>query len=307
MKKINTDLLLSLLVIVLFFFTFNAYAQEDDGTINIPDAQRTTVETVNRANEVEDPYEYNSARAQAVTATTAVSNAIIFIAPEITSGGEDIQNSNGVTNDMKRGLYGMATDGVVAMYETQPYVDVYAHLASEWVPSYDDATSVYAIETGPYDSGYTELINSGIEPLWTQIRNITYIFFMIIFIVVGFMIMFRSKIGGQTLITLGNSLPNIILALIGVTFSFAIAGLIIDIGGVIMVILVDIFEGASSYNEFVTLESIGSLFKAFLPGNFWQNITTRGVEGGKSGLLGIFGGASLMATISSLFISTVVL
>ena len=288
MKKINENLLLSVLVIILFFFTFNAYAAEDDNEnlIDITKAHESTIETVNTANEVEDVNEYNSARSQAVSATTTVSNAIIFIAPELTTGGDDIEASSSITSDMKRGLYGMVEDGVYAMYESQPYVNVYAHLAEEWVPGYEESSAVYAeTETGPYDSGYTELINSGIVGLWTQVRNIAYVFFIVIFIIVGFMIMFRSKIGGQTLITLGNSLPNVILALIGVTFSFAIAGLIIDLGGIIMAILADIFGGTSSFENLVTLESFGSIFGTF------GNIFELGLGG--NGWLGIFGGVSI--------------
>ena len=224
-----------------------------------------------------------------MTAVTAVSNALVTIAgPEITTTGQAVMESDTVTQDMKRGLYGMVEDGVYAMYDSQPYINVYAHLAQEWVPGYDDSAAVYAeIDTGPYDSGYKELVNSGIVGLWTQVRNLTYVFFIIIFIVVGFMIMFRSKIGGQTLVTLGNTLPNIILALIGVTFSFAIAGLIIDIGGVIMVILTDIFEaeGVSKFDQLVTLESYGGIYRTF--GSFfeWDNLK-------ESGLLS-FGGVGL--------------
>jgi hypothetical protein len=101
------------------------------------------------------------------------------------------------------------------------------------------------------------------------------------------MIMFRSKIGGQTLVTLGNTLPNIIVALIGVTFSFAIAGIIIDIGGVIMVILADIIETIGGFENVVTLESFGSIFKAF-GGLFDFNL---GDPQGK-GFLSILGGGA---------------
>jgi hypothetical protein len=263
MKKINTNLLFSLLAIIFFFFSFKSYAQEESGTISIPDAQKSTIETVNTANEV-DANEYNSARSQAVNATTAVSNAIIFLDPTIVAGWEDIYGSDSITNDMKRGIYGMAQDGVYAMYTAQPYVNVYAHLANEWVPGYEDSMSVYAkTELADYDSGYKELTNSGIVNLWSLVRNITYVFFMLIFIVIGFMIMFRSKIGGQTLVTLGNTLPNIILALIGVTFSFAIAGLLIDIGGVLMAILVDIFDQTSNYEHVIRLGSFASIWSTF--------------------------------------------
>ena len=262
MKKINTDLLFSLLAIIFFFFTFNAYAQEDDG-ISFPDAQRSTIETVNLSNGVEAD-SYNSSRSQAVDFVTLLSNGIIFLDPSVTAGWAEVQNSPTISPDMKKGLYGMVENGVYAMYESQPYVNVYAHLASEWIPGYDDVSSVYAkTELAEYDSGYEELVNSGITGIWSTVRNITYVFFMIIFIIVGFMIMFRSKIGGQTLVTLGNTLPNIILALIGVTFSFAIAGLLIDVGGVLMVILVDIFDQNSNYENLVRLGSFASIWSTF--------------------------------------------
>ena len=263
LSKFNQDLFWSVLVICFFFLSTNALAQEES-QINIPEAHKSTVETVNLANGA-DADEYNSARSQAVNATTAVSNAIVYLAPEVTEGAEAIRNSDTITPDMKRGVYGMTQDGVMALFEAQPQVNLYAHLANEWIPGYEESTaSVYAAtQTGPYDSGYTELMNSGINSIWSQVRNLAYVFFVIIMIVVGFMIMFRSKIGGQTLVTLGNALPNVVLALIGVTFSFAIAGFIIDLGGVLMRVLVDIFENITAFGKLVTLESFGSIFQSF--------------------------------------------
>jgi len=65
--------------------------------------------------------------------------------------------------------------------------------------------------------------------LWKAMRNIAYLFFVIIFVAIGFMIMFRKKIDPQTVASIQNALPQIIVALILVTFSYAIAGLLIDI------------------------------------------------------------------------------
>jgi hypothetical protein len=53
-------------------------------------------------------------------------------------------------------------------------------------------------------------------------------------IVIGFMIMFRTKLGSQTIVTVGNALPQIILGLILTTFSFSIVGLMLDAGKVAM-------------------------------------------------------------------------
>jgi hypothetical protein len=109
-------------------------------------------------------------------------------------------------------------------------------------------------------------------------------------IVIGFMIMFRSKLGGQTLVTLGNTLPNVIVALIGVTFSFAIAGLIIDLGGVIMAVLVDIFENLGTEGS-TRLNFLG-LFNSLIP----KALFTEVGEGIKN--VGELAGESLFSTFA---------
>src|SRR3989338_2153406 len=72
---------------------------------------------------------------------------------------------------------------------------------------------------------------NGISPilrLWEIARNTTYVFFIVIFVAIGFMIMFRSKLNPQTAVSVQMALPGIIVSLILVTFSFAISGFIID-------------------------------------------------------------------------------
>lgn len=76
-------------------------------------------------------------------------------------------------------------------------------------------------------SGFT-----GILPLlkvWEAFRNIVYIVFILVFIIVGLLIMLRIKIDPRTVMTLENQIPKIIIAIILVTFSFAIAGFLIDL------------------------------------------------------------------------------
>ena len=72
-------------------------------------------------------------------------------------------------------------------------------------------------------------LGKSILPIWEIFRNIAYIFFILIFVITGFMIMFRRKLDSQTSISIQNSLPRIITALFLVTFSFALCGLIVDV------------------------------------------------------------------------------
>jgi hypothetical protein len=70
---------------------------------------------------------------------------------------------------------------------------------------------------------------SGILELWKMSRNIVYFLISLFFIILGIMIMLRIKISPQSVITIQSSLPKVITTLILVTFSYAIAGLCIDL------------------------------------------------------------------------------
>lgn len=65
--------------------------------------------------------------------------------------------------------------------------------------------------------------------LWNAFKNLAYLLFIAIFIITGFSIMFRAKIDPQTIISIQNALPRIVVGLILVTFSYAIAGLMVDL------------------------------------------------------------------------------
>ncbi len=66
-------------------------------------------------------------------------------------------------------------------------------------------------------------------PLWRGVRNISYMLFILITLVLAFMIMFRVKISPQIVISVQSALPKIVIALILVTFSYAIAGFLVDL------------------------------------------------------------------------------
>ncbi|MCX6726872.1 MAG: hypothetical protein NTY75_03595 [Candidatus Shapirobacteria bacterium] len=68
-----------------------------------------------------------------------------------------------------------------------------------------------------------------ILPIWRGFRNVVYILASLVFIIIGIMIMLRVKISPQAVITVQNAIPQLITALVLVTFSYAIAGLLIDL------------------------------------------------------------------------------
>ena len=81
--------------------------------------------------------------------------------------------------------------------------------------------------------------------LWKMFRNVAYFFFIAIIIVIGIMIMLRQKISAQASVTAQQALPSIIISLILVTFSYAIAGLLIDVMYVSMFLIAGLFSSVT--------------------------------------------------------------
>ncbi len=85
-------------------------------------------------------------------------------------------------------------------------------------------------------------------PIWRSFRNIIYVLATLLFIIVGLMIILRVKVSPQAVITLQSAIPQIITTLILVTFSYAIAGLIIDFTNLIQGIFMSALFSASGKN-----------------------------------------------------------
>lgn len=84
---------------------------------------------------------------------------------------------------------------------------------------------------------------------WIKFRNVAYLFFVLIMLAIGFMIMFRQRIGGQTVVTAQQALPSVVMSLLAVTFSFAIAGFLIDMMYLIMGMIIALFNPADFANS----------------------------------------------------------
>ncbi len=236
----------------LFFGVMNVYAQTDDIKIS-PDWEGTKAFYNEASGTTADEDNMTSHSGQLGLNTAWV--VLSTMAPEYTEGADALMNNPDIPADMKMGLIGFSDNALAFVYENQANVDVIAHLQDEWVPGHKESSTGLYAANGTNVSGYQSLMDSGIAPIWNQMRNISYVFFVVIMIVIGFMIMFRSKLGGQTMVSIGNTIPSVIVSLILVTFSFAIAGVIIDFGGVIVALLYSIFQGES-----ISIGKFGPLF-----------------------------------------------
>jgi hypothetical protein len=100
-------------------------------------------------------------------------------------------------------------------------------------------------------SGVDELANSGgILKLWTRVRDASYAFMVVIMIIIGFMIMFRTRLDPRTTVSITNSLPRVVVVLLLITFSFALAGLMIDLARLATQLIYLIIPGSTQ--NFIT-------------------------------------------------------
>ncbi len=133
--------------------------------------------------------------------------------------------------------------------------------------------------------------------IWTKFRDLSYGLFIIIFIFIGFAIMFRIKISPQAVITIENALPKLIVALLLITFSYAIVGFMIDIMMVISNLIIFTFRGLPDLPQLLydripasTFTDAPTLFTTI----FWVGIPPIIVS---FLILGILGGIAVISII----------
>lgn len=168
---------------------------------------------------------------------------------------------------------GGATKIIAALYENPPAsTKEYLAYVSSNMGIVDTA---YAQGANPFGSAGGNVL-APILNLWLFFRNLAFLLFIVIFIVVGFMIMLRRRLNPQTVVSIQSALPGLVIGIILVFFSYFVASLIIDLSFVGMKAVAYIFTSSNTPNIFnekkdqaVTLAEQGSMFSMF--GAFVQN------------------------------------
>jgi len=127
--------------------------------------------------------------------------------------------------------------------------------------------SVYAQNT-TYNPGQGYNLLKPILGLWTTSRNMVYLVYIIIIVVLAFLILFRNTLGGQEAVTLFNAIPSIIISLLLVTFSYPLSAVFIDLvtvgSGVVYGVLITDVNGPGHFlvdtpnYQFITYPTFGS-------------------------------------------------
>ncbi|MEK7091096.1 MAG: hypothetical protein AAB887_01135 [Patescibacteria group bacterium] len=136
----------------------------------------------------------------------------------------------------KLGPAGLLAGGVSTLYSNPPVsgVNEIKYMASRILDISTGVQPAYAQGYGFSGLGGNNT-NSAVRALWTATRNMSYLIMVILLVASGFLIMFRVKINPQTVVSLQTMIPKLIITMLLVTFSFAIAGLVIDLVYVVVV------------------------------------------------------------------------
>lgn len=101
-------------------------------------------------------------------------------------------------------------------------------------------------------------------PIWKVFRNVAYLLMAVIMVAIGFMVMFRKKLDPHTVITAQSAIPRVVIALILITFSYAIVGFAIDIMYVVMALVVAMFKSTGYITNDQVTASTGHLFQSIM-------------------------------------------
>lgn len=119
----------------------------------------------------------------------------------------------------KKTLFGFVTRAITSTY-TPPASGAY-YVA--------DAIDHIGISRTAYAQGFGYY---GLQPFlvtWKVMRNFVYVAFSIVIIGVAISVLMRQSFSSNNAVTVQQILPNIIITLIAITFSYAIAGFLIDL------------------------------------------------------------------------------
>lgn len=149
------------------------------------------------------------------------------------SGCATTPTANGESEIIQKGAIASTSEAMTYALVTPPVHT--ATYVADVLHNTGLATQAYAQGTG----------FAGLSPvlkIWKAFRNITYFFYIVIFVVVGFMIMFRKKVSSNTIVTIQEALPKLIVTLLLITFSYAIAGFVIDLIYLSIFVMINVFD-----------------------------------------------------------------
>jgi hypothetical protein len=254
--------LFSLIVVMQLVAPVAVLAQEEDPETEDVGGVTIEIEDIHEAIEAPTP---NLANTTAYVLVTISTMLVESVNPQklvrdnaestVYRGGSSLANN--YPRDMSEALAGNGLLGGVAFLTAETFAHPPAS-GTEYVAylirqSPLTPEPVYAQEFGV---GFGAL--SPILGTWAAFRDIAYFLLTVMFLVTGLLIIFRKKVSGNVAVSVQNALPRLVITLLLITFSYAIAGFIVDLMFWAIYFVVFIFSGLFASNEipFTNLKEI---------------------------------------------------
>lgn len=156
------------------------------------------------------------------------------------------QFGQATTQPQLGGAVGLMTQYISTLYvpavSSTQYMQYLAANFGIVKPTYAAATTTDC-NNSTFGYGFCGL--SPIMTLWSDIRDLAYALLTILFIAIGIGVMLRFRVDPRTVMTLQNQIPRVIIAILLITFSFAIAGAMIDVMWTVTYAGVNFISGAA--------------------------------------------------------------
>ncbi len=152
--------------------------------------------------------------------------------------------------DMSPGTVQMASDGMYQAMLNGPSENIGGYYANMLLPKEVTQSTAYAMDCGergffgtaPSCEGTFGIWTSfGIATLWGASFSIAMIMVVIVLIISGFMVMFRTRISGQLVVSVSMALQNVVLASIMSLASFALGAFFVNLSKALILIIANLF------------------------------------------------------------------
>jgi len=145
------------------------------------------------------------------------------------------ENQSEAKNYKNDSLFGRVTNWVAMPYSVPPASGL------AWMQNGLQNSGLVPTAYAAEGIGFSSI--KGYIEIWKVFRNIAFLLLVLIMLILGFLIMFRVRIDPQTIISIENALPRIVITMLLISFSFAIVGFLIDIMYLLIGVSVDLIYG----------------------------------------------------------------
>lgn len=274
MKKFT---ILSLLLVALVFTTAYTpvFAAEENQIVKLyEDAQDMSV--VETDSETADNYKQTNIGALSSILKT---HRILFGMDLVPDGSEKLQGLLKEKPYLANGLVQQSTAAMVNAFYMGPTANAPAKYAQMFLPKemLKEGSTAYAATAGPDPASATEFMGFlGINKLWGISFTLAMSILVIILIIAGFMIMFRSKAGGQVVVTVSMALQNAVIGAVLALASFALGAFFLNLSKYLVVVVATLFQTTvfkDSGIDVIYINGPWSLFSSFWSTMAWGSFS----------------------------------